>query len=69
MKDAVNAANAANMDAANAANAVDALGASVDTNVANAVIAADVAVAEISIALTSLIRLETHLGHLELLGH
>jgi hypothetical protein len=63
MKDAVNAANAANMDAADA---VDALGASVGKNAA---IAADVAVAEISIALTSLIRLGTHLGHLELLGH
>jgi len=35
----------------------------------NAAIAADVAVGEISIALTSLIRLGTHLGHLELLGH
>jgi hypothetical protein len=66
MNDAVDAANAANMDAANAANAVEASGASVGKNAA---IAADVAVEEISIASTSLIRLGTHLGHLELLGH
>ncbi len=61
--DAVDAADAANMDAANA---VEASGALVDTNAA---IARDVAVEVISIALTSLIRLGTHLGHLELLGH
>ena len=63
MNDAADAANAADMDAANAADAVEASGALVGKN------AADAAVAEISIASTSLIRLGTHLGHLELLGH
>jgi hypothetical protein len=57
-------------DAAN----MDAAGASVGKNAASAATAGDVAivdvaVAEISIALTSLIHLGTHLGHLELLGH
>jgi hypothetical protein len=56
------AANAADMDDADA---VEASGASVDMDAADAARA----VAEILIALTSLIRLGTHLGHLELLGH